>query len=479
MAADRRRRLLGTVRARASVAAAVVFGLALLLAATGLLAVLHRSLLGSVDAANRNRAQDLATQVSHGGVPHTLSVTHEEDALVQVVDHGGRVVAASGNLQGEPPLSRAVPGAGHTATTTVTGLPVSDGVRFRLAAITTGRAGATFTVFSASSLAPVDHTLATVQGILALGAPALVGLVAATTWVLVGRSLRPVESIRSQVDEISASALDLRVPEPATDDEIGRLARTMNSMLERLEGATDRQRRFVGDASHELQSPVASVRAGLDVALAHPDATDWPTIASRLRGESDRMDRLIRDLLYLARTDERPPAPPTHQVDLDDVVLDEVRRAAAMGGPRIDAHQVSGALVLGRREELARVVRNLLENARRFARSSVRVGLHAAGDQVELLVDDDGPGVPAELRERVFDRFTRRDDARARADGGTGLGLAITREIVVAHGGTIGVGDSDLGGARFAVTLPAAVVAATDVAVDARPRTRFDRRVRK
>jgi signal transduction histidine kinase len=271
---------------------------------------------------------------------------------------------------------------------------------------------------------------------------------------VVGRTLRPVDAIRAEVADISERSLDRRVPVPRTDDEISRLAATMNTMLDRLHTAAERQRRFVADASHELQTPLASVRTDLEVALAHPANTDWQDTAVDLLTANRRMERLVRDLLFLARSDERTARPPARPVDLDDIVLSEAVRMRAAGHVHFDTSAVSAAAVNGRRDELTRAVRNLLDNAGRYARSLVTVALASDDGRVTLVVQDDGPGVPPGDRERVFRRFTRLDDDRSRETGGTGLGLAIAMEIIDAHGGAINVEDA-AGGARFVIRLPA------------------------
>ncbi|MGH8991537.1 MAG: sensor histidine kinase, partial [Acidimicrobiia bacterium] len=236
-----------------------------------------------------------------------------------------------------------------------------------------------------------------------------------------------------------------------------RLAATMNAMLDRLESATERQRRFVGDASHELRSPLAALRADLEVALAGGDghAGEWAHTARRLLGDVQRQEALVQDLLFLARADEDPTSRrPYTLVDLDDVVLAEVERTRLGAAVSVDTSAVSGAPVRGQVEDLARVVRNLLENAVRYARSRVAVSLGVEDGVAVLTVDDDGPGIPPAERERVFERFARLDSARSRQLGGTGLGLAIARQVVVDHQGSITVEDWP-GGARMVVRLPA------------------------
>jgi signal transduction histidine kinase len=250
-----------------------------------------------------------------------------------------------------------------------------------------------------------------------------------------------------------------RVPEPGSDDEIGRLARTMNAMLGRLQSTSLRQRQFVADASHELRSPVAAIRTDVEVALREGDRADWPAVGWAVLAEEERLERLLGDMLVLAADDERGAAPPC-EVDMVALVRAEAERgrrvpvAVEVPGGSGDAAPVT---VAGSSDSLARVVANLLDNAARHARSEVRVAVDRSDDgaRVQLVVDDDGPGIPEADRERVFERFTRLDDARTRDDGGAGLGLAVVRTIVTRHGGRVRAEAAPLGGARLVVDLPA------------------------
>jgi len=278
-------------------------------------------------------------------------------------------------------------------------------------------------------------------------------VVGGTTWVVSGRALQPVEAIRQEVEAIGAEDLHRRVPAPDTADEIGRLARTMNAMLVRLDDATERQRRFVADASHELRSPLTGIRARLEVDLAYPEGADWRATERDVLEDAVRLQHLVDDLLALAASDaaasDRSARAP---VDLDEIVLSEARRLRSRSEHRIDTAGVSGAQLQGAPDALARAVRNLLDNAARHARSTVTITLRESATAVTLTVTDDGPGIPPEERARIFERFARLDDGRARDVGGTGLGLAITHDIVVSHGGTIEVDNAP--GARFTVSFP-------------------------
>ena len=286
----------------------------------------------------------------------------------------------------------------------------------------------------------------------AIVVPLLVADLAVLTWFMVARALRPVEAIRTQVERIRGGELDRRVPESGSGDEIDRLAVTINRMLDRLEGAIERQQQFVSDASHELRSPLASIRAQLEVAMAHPDRADWRDVASGVLEEGSRMEALVADLLALARADEGALADHDETVDLAALARAE---AADRPGPiRFDVAAPVPVTVRGDAGALRRVIRNLLDNAARHAAGRVVVTVSAEPGGVLLAVEDDGAGIPPEDRERVFERFTRLEEARTRDAGGTGLGLAVVGEVVGAHRGTAVVTDGALGGARFEIRLP-------------------------
>lgn len=443
-----------SVRVRTTALALGAVGTALIIAAVALVVSLHRSLLGGVDTEARMRLEDVASMVRRGGVPPALAGSDDDGTIAQVVA-GGRVLAKSPLIQGSRPLATFEPTGDEVVVRTVAN-PGISGSSYRVAAQRVDAPEGPVVVYAGASLEHVTESTSSLSVLLATGVPMLLLLVGVTTWALVGRALEPVEAIRRQVSEISVTALDRRVPEPATADEIDRLARTMNEMLARLEGAARRQRSFVADASHELHSPLATIRARLEVGLAHPDATEWPGLAERWLEEQTRLERLVDNLLVLAQVDDGVAIRSPQLVDLDELVLRELRDLQARGGVRVDPTGVAGGRVVGDPDQLRRVVRNLLDNAELHAAGTVRVELSQVDpDTVALTVIDDGPGIGPSQRERVFERFVRIDKARSRRAGGAGLGLAIVREIVSAHGGTAEAKETEVG-ARLVVCLPAA-----------------------
>ncbi|KUL23166.1 sensor histidine kinase [Actinoplanes awajinensis] len=433
-----------SVRLRTTALAVLVMAVALVTAAFALLFLVRGSLRGGIATAAEDRASALAAQITTSGLPAT-DVDDEDDleddaVLWQVRDAAGTVVRSSRSLPAP--------------------LPVEEADQVRISGsdqgyvVTTEDAGP-YTVIVAASLEEVGDSTGALATPLLIGVPLVLLVAGGITWLVVGRALAPVERIRREVEEITGERLDRRVPEPASRDEIHRLAQTMNRMLGRLQESRDRQQQFVGDASHELRSPLSSIRQAAEVSRLHPGALPEGELAGAVLEESARMERLVEQLLLLTRTGGAA-ARPEQDVDLDDLALAEVRRVRR-SGREVDSAGVGAGRVHGDQTALAQVVRNLTDNAARHARSTVRIAVRSTDDggAVELVVEDDGDGIPAGQRERVFERFVRLDEARDRDAGGSGLGLAIVREIVTGHQGTVTITESALGGACFTVRLPA------------------------
>lgn len=417
---------------------------------------LRASLIGGIDGAARQRAADVAAAVTAGSLGPLLR-SEEGDAAIQVVAANGDVITSSANIEGEPRLFSfppSGPGSAAAKARTAHGLPLGENGTYRVVGLATDGPGAAPTVYVALPTAGVGRTVAQLSGALIVGLPLAVLVLGGIGWLVLGRALQPVEALRRQAAEITATGLHRRLEVPPARDELARLAQTLNDMLARLEQSTARQRQFVADAAHELRSPIAALLAQLEVAIQHPGSTDWSAAVPALLTDTTRVSRLVDDLLRLARLDARPRLG-RQPVDLDDLVFAEVRRVRNRTDLRIDETAVSAARVDGDPDALARVVANLLDNAFKHAESEVRISLGTAAGTAELVVADDGPGIPEPDRERIFERFTRLDDARSRDAGGFGLGLAIVRDVVRIQGGEVRV-DDNMPGARFTVTLPGA-----------------------
>ncbi|HWS50064.1 MAG TPA: ATP-binding protein [Microbacterium sp.] len=327
---------------------------------------------------------------------------------------------------------------------------VVDGDAY-LAASETTRAGI---VTVARPLEQVEEAVSTAAGLLAVAVPLAIAMIGFVVWVVAKRALEPVERLRRQVDEIDATGLDRRLDGGGAGDELDRLAGTMNRMLDRIEQSQRTQRQFVSDASHELRSPLATIRQHAELAAVHPETTSTEALTEVVLQEGARMQELVEGLLLLARLDEHGGVGTAVSVDVDDLALAEARRLRGLG-VRVDAGGISSGRVRGSEVLLARALRNLADNAARHAGSTVALRVRTEHSLVVVEVEDDGDGIAPAERERVFERFSRLDDGRARDEGGSGLGLAIVREVALAHGGSVRVDGGAAGGARFVLMLPA------------------------
>ncbi len=461
-AGDGRLRRLGararTVRGRSALVAAVVVAVALVGGAIGSVIALRSSLTDGLDRTLLQQAQDRAQLIDGGTDPASLTATLQEEALVWIGRPDGTTIASGSVLTPlESPVPDELNGVG-AATLLVEERKPNETERermdLRLASATTsdGR----IVVLAGAETEGIDEAASEAASLFALGIPVISLLVGAIAWAAVGRALRPVDAIRRQTLTVTGSSLSDRVPVPSGRDEIHDLAITMNDMLERLDAHHLALRQFTADASHELKSPVANLRALAET--SELDDPAWPDLQRRLGHEADRLRDLVDNLLFLAAHDDpgSPGRADHRRVDLDDLVFAEAELLAATGRVRVDLTQVEPASTVGDPAALTRMLRNLADNAARHASSTVFLGLAEGRDgTVRLHVADDGPGIAVDDRERVFERFTRLDDARDRDGGGAGLGLAIVREIVADHGGDVTIDDRAGGGARVTVVLPA------------------------
>ncbi|MFN8195394.1 MAG: ATP-binding protein [Nocardioidaceae bacterium] len=383
------------------------------------------------------------------------------DVVLQVLDADGRVVATSDEAASEPMTSlRPAPGAiGSEKVPAIEGVDEDSFVV--VARGTTGPDGERLVAVVAN---PVHVEEGTISRLVLVGVVAGLLVLGITTVLIrwaVGAALTPVERMRGQLAGIDGHTFGDRVVVPTTGDELTSLGDTMNQMLERLEGAYAAQKAFVSDASHELRSPLATIRAGVELASADPTGRVWADTRDTLMAEILRLQALVDDLLTLSRYDAGALPLRLRECDLDDVVVQAVRRARLENRPPVDV-VVEPVRALADPDRLGQVLRNLLDNAARHAATGTRVRLVRNGDSARVTVDNDGPPVPEDQRAAVFERFVRLDQIRDRDSGGTGLGLAIAADLVRAHGGTIATTEGDDGWCRFEFTVPAGGAAATD-----------------
>ncbi|WP_406319734.1 ATP-binding protein [Streptosporangium sp. NBC_01639] len=468
-----------SVRVRATLAATAIVAVALGVAAVALVGVLRGSLVESTSAEAARRADVTAARLATAAeAASTAGRTVDRlDPDVQILDEDDlsadqwasattrllRPDVSRSSVLRPGLLPRAASGSERDVPQTISGQETAGARKVvgRAAAVSAERwapadsfamitvpvdtTEGMMLVQARASLEPTKAALQTLQGLLLPGIPALLLLVAALTWLAVGRALAPVSAIRTEMADITASDLHRRVPVPRSRDEIARLAETMNRTLDRLEFAVDRHKRFVADAAHELRSPLAVLRTRLELAPSVPLAAEALTDVGRIQS-------LTSDLLLLARLDAGEPA--CHEeVDLGQVTAEEAIRSRPRPEIHVGLEVAADVLVRGSAEELRRLVANLVDNAVRHADSTVSVRLSSDGDEAVLDVCDDGPGIPAEQREAVFDRFTRLDEARDRDAGGSGLGLAIARDIALRHGGSLRAAEKS-SGARLHARFP-------------------------
>ncbi|HMC40061.1 MAG TPA: HAMP domain-containing sensor histidine kinase [Acidimicrobiales bacterium] len=449
------RRLIGSVRVRVTATALLAVGCALAVSAVVIRVDLQhdrqRVLMQTAEADARQVLAynpELSTPIVLPGNP-TI-----ESGLVQVLFRG-KVIGASRPLRKFGPLWE----PGDPVVSPASDVFVSTARDVQQVTVPVQVGSGKHYVVVVASMQQFDHTVADVQRLLDIGSPMLLAVVGLICWVIVGRALRPIEMMRREVAEVAKVADHRsrhRVAEPANDDEVGRLARTLNSMLDRMEASTQRERRFVSDASHELRSPIANIRTELEVAMHHPGVANWWQVATGVLGQNERMEGLVSGLLLLARSDEGSLIEASEPTDLAHTVEMVVRDLPP--GPPVVRLRIDPAPVRVPPVYAERMVANLVDNARRFASTAVDVSLTVGPGPgpVRLVVADDGPGVPEAERERIFERFVRLDEARDRGEGGFGLGLAIVADLSRFYGGTIRVG-SGAPGAEFVLELPAAL----------------------
>ncbi|MFC4054351.1 sensor histidine kinase [Actinomadura syzygii] len=442
-----------SIRARDTLVAAVIAALVLGVTAAGADIAVRGAVKADLLRGTQVEGRRASGGVRDGSLDGQIPDDTRGRVLVQVVERGGRVANATPAATDRPPVSRLWPSSNLRIRdyTECSGTwPGRD--CFVTEAIRVSTAPDSVVVY-ASERMPSYLVNGLLEGVLGAAVLLLAGLAAWITWRIVGRTLGPVEAIRAQLAEISATDLSRRVPEPPGQDEIAELARTANATLDRLERAVGRQRQFASDASHELRTPIAGLRANLEDASMHPDDNDLRAVVESALRDTDRLESIVTDLLLLARigtggTSVQEP------IDLSALADAEIRRRAF--GLKIVTDLTRDVRVRGVRMQFARLLGNLLDNAERYADSRITIRLTRQDGRALLTVTDDGAGIAPADRERVFERFTRLDAARSRGAGGAGLGLAIAREIAQAHGGTLRIEDAPCGGARLALRLPLA-----------------------
>ncbi|WP_457187790.1 ATP-binding protein [Nocardioides sp. P5_E3] len=438
-----------SLRSRTTSTAVVIVAVLLGAGAWVLLTTLDRQLVAATDRASQTTAHDLVAMVQTDRLPDVLTQVGD-DGVAQVFAADGTVLAASANITGRGPITQ--PAGPAARQRTFDGPDDQETETYRAWVVPGASPGGDVTVVVGSSLEAAHEASRRLRTLLLLGVPLAVLLLGAVVWVLVGRALGRLDRIRAEVDAIGPHQLDRRLVVTGPRDEVRRLAATMNRMLDRVESAVTRQRRLVADVSHDLQSPLATQRLSLEVALREPGAVDADELRSGVLGPAQAMERLVDDLLVLAAADEHAPAAMS-SVDLDSLVLEEAERARGHSRVSIDTARVSAGPIRANPSEIRRAVRNLIDNAVAYASSGVELAVVTTGHEVVLDVLDDGPGIPAGERERIFDRFHRGDRSRSAGVSGSGLGLSIARTAAERAGGRLDLVEGSEG-AHFQMVLP-------------------------
>ncbi len=460
-----------SLRLRLTIVAAGLFAVALALGATLLSMVVSSSRVAALDELVRASVTTVGQLATSDQLPAVLPAT-EPGEVTQLLDADGLVLATSAS--GSRTLAVVPVSVLDDAERPAADTPAQDSSRLaepvfvttdrsayagglvRAAVLPVEWRGEPAWAVSALPLREVEGVVSALRVSLGAVVPLLTVALGGLVWALLGRALRPVEELRRGAELVTARGGPGSLPVPgAGGDELGALARTLNDMLDRLESSAARQRAFVADAAHELRSPVAALRVSVEIAQEHPEAYTAAELADDLASEVQRLDRLVDDLLVLARlgatTARREPVDLRELVDgvvPGSVLAAGASRPAGSPAPRVETTGAGTAATDP--SASGRVVRNLVDNALRHASS--RVLVHVSDG--EVVVVDDGPGIAAGDRERVFERFTRLEDGRQRDAGGSGLGLSIAREVTRELGGDVRLDEAPGGGVRATVSLP-------------------------
>ena len=436
-----------SLRWRVTIGATAVLSFALLLTALGVAGLLRRSIEFDTRALLTERVTAVAAQISARDLPDTLESTGREIGQVQVFDTDGQVVSRTPGLADSTRFDVVPsPELGREVMVIVDGASIDNDTeeRYQLIARTIDSPTGPMTVFAVTSLDPAKRAQNHLEFRLLLALPLLAAFTGLVIHRVVGRAMRPVEEMRRDVERISEEDLSSRVTPTASGDELALLGDTLNRMLERLENAAAQRELFAAAAAHELRSPLSALRTELEVAQAYPDRANWPQTVDDSLIEIARLEHLARDLRVLTRN--RNVGVTDRRCDLAALTRRELDRRSTR---RVGFHaEIDDAIVVADDDEVLQVLRNLFDNAGRHAQSSVEVHVDHEGSMVSLSVANDGPPIDPADRARIFEPFTRLDEARSLDTGGSGLGLAIVRSIMIEAGGSVEVTER-LHGAEF------------------------------
>ncbi len=438
-----------SLRRRVLLASSLVVVVGLAVGVLGFTLSLSRILTNSATEAAKVQAIQIASVISAGEYTPSTAVNGlpTQGSLIQVLDDAGVVIAAS-DSSATTPITRDRPSPGQMFVSAASQVGDEADPYVIVVRGVSDPSGHRYILVVATPQNTESRTVQVATALLAGAACVLAVVLLLLIHRILSSALKPVDRIRRQVAAISTAGSRERVTVPPTGDEIADLATTMNEMLDRLARADATTRRFISDASHELRSPLATIRTTLETSEHTPEPEN-----ALLQSETLRLQHLVEDLLTLAKADDHGLVLRHDEVDVDDLVNAEAQRLRAVSQCAVTT-VVSAARVRGDADRIAQILRNLTDNALRHTTNGIRLSVAPGAGSVVVHVDNQGEPIAEEHRDAIFERFTRLDDSRARDGGGSGLGLAIARTLAGAHGGTVTAGQAPDGWCRFTLTLP-------------------------
>ena len=432
-----------SMRFRIAVPSLLIVAAVIALFAVLLVASVQSHLLSEVDRSLVSEYHYVRSNIS---TPQYLPRAGPNGQYGEIFAANGRLLGEGANLAGAPPLIHASPVGSTPRLMTISSAEFG---RLRVLEVQLGDRKAPILVV-AQAINQITDAVNSLKVRLAISSPLLALAVGLLFWLVVGRAMRKVEAVRTAVGDVSELDLSARVANPRTGDELERLVVTMNEMLTRLQRSVERERQFIADASHELRSPIAAARAVLESDGSGSSESHLAALQA-----IQRLQYLAEQLLVLERAGRDDRRAEWELVDIDEWILAQAEQLRVTTSLAIDTAAVSGGQVMGDESDITRIIENLSSNAIRYAHSTVAFALEETGDWVTLRVSDDGPGIPDDQKQLVFERFRRLDTDRGRARGGSGLGLAIVWELTAKYGGSVRIADNPGGGTCVGVWLPA------------------------
>ncbi len=465
--------MINTVRGRLTLWYVSALALILVLFGVAVYVLLSRALHRRVDSALRSTIEISITSLTHdtqeGQSPQSAAqstaaeLSHPQQAMM-IFDDSGQLLAThpgEEELQLQLPDRTTIPDADVSLYTIAQGVNRKTNHRVALRRVTIPPAGTRYIILASQPLKPVEDELETLREILYFATPIVLLVAGFGGWFLARQGLAPVTAMARSARQISAGSLDQQLPVVNPRDELGQLATTFNDLLARLNAAFEEQRRFMADASHELRNPlsVISTATGVTLKKERRDEEEYREALHMVAEQTRRLSRIVNDMFMLARADAGQYPLRKQTLYLNDLLEEAARAGAVLASDRRASVQLTNlpeAVFHGDEDLLRQMLLNLVDNAVKFTPSdgAVTLSLERRKDEYLLSVTDTGPGIPAEARRHIFERFYRAEKGHTRAEDGAGLGLAIARWIARAHNGDIELVDADVSRTKFIIRLP-------------------------